>query len=294
VTAVRLILLLSVATTVAITAWAGGGSDPVTRQRDAAAERLKAAKLTAAAAETDDLLVFAAVPEERAPGIAAVMQKTLDSARAALKVDPKDRLWTGKLTAHLLSEKGQFRAFLLQVAKRAPGNRETFVIDQRGDAPLVASGPASGDRPTDAQLAADGSAVVAAAVLGRVSGTAAPPNWLLGGFGRAAFLHAEGNGTKLTAHRTKAKALYGRSRGEPFKLSAVWEGKPGADPDTLATSLVDYLAYGPPAEKFPAFVRALRPSDDDPNPTPAVAFAAAGWKADEIEVAWRKWAAAGK
>jgi hypothetical protein len=60
----------------------------------------------------------------------------------------------------------------------------------------------------------------------------------------------------------------------------------------LATSLAEYLAYGPGAANFVKLVVGLRP-DENGNPTsiPA-AFEAAGWKdLGMLESAWRKWAA---
>ncbi len=289
--AARLLVLLSVA----VTGGDAARDEAVKKQRDAAAEQLKAAKLTPAEVETNDLLVYAALPAERAKGMAAAMQKTHDAARKVLKVDPKNPLWAGKLTAYLLPDPKQFRGLMLQVVKRAPRTRETYIIDQRGDAPLIVSGAAPGERLTDARLTADASAMVAAAVLGRVIGTSAtPPQWLLGGFGRAAYLHAEGNAEKLAAHKSKVRGIYTRTRGQAFKVTAVWEEQPGVDPETVATSLVEFLAYGPPAEKFPAFVAAFKPTDTDPNPRTEAAVAAAGWKPDDLEAAWKKWVQTGK
>lgn len=274
---------------------AGDKPEVVKKQLATATANVKAAKLTVAHAETDHLLVFAPGTEDKAKSAAATFEKAYTSAAKSLKVGADEKLWTGKLAVYVLPETRQFRGFLLEALKRAPQGRESYVFELRRDDPFVAAGTGLGEKPSDAEVTAEAAGLVAAAVLTAKGGTATFPDWLLRGFGRAAHLRADGGATRLSAFRTKVKGLYTKTRGAPFKPAVVYDPMAtGPDVDTLTTSFVEYLAFGPEAEKFPKVVQALKPSEEAPNPTVATALAAVEWTPEAIEAGWKKWVMTGK
>jgi hypothetical protein len=59
----------------------------------------------------------------------------------------------------------------------------------------------------------------------------------------------------------------------------------------LQWSLVDFLAYGPEAAKFPKLVNGFKPDDGQPMKTFAQALEAAEMTADKLDKSWREWAA---
>ena len=63
------------------------------------------------------------------------------------------------------------------------------------------------------------------------------------------------------------------AKGKPVWAKDLWSGQGGADRDLLAGSLVEYIAFGPYAEKFVAFARGTKPlpdSDAGPNMDEAI------------------------
>lgn len=272
-------------------------SDAAKKQKAAADALLKSAKLTTTHAESDDLLVYSSFSEDKTKALAASAQKSYVAGRKALKVAADEKLWPGKLTVIVLPESRQYKGFVLSALKRSPTNRESFTFELRSDEPFVLIGTALGEKPTDAEMMAEAAGFVAAAVLNKKAGTGAAglPEWFSRGFARATHIHTEGNASKATAFHQKVKALYSKYRGNGFKPANVWDNMiASAETNTVATSFVEYLAFGPEAEQFPKLIQALKPTEESPNPTVATALAAIEWPVDSIESSWRKWIASGK
>jgi hypothetical protein len=125
-------------------------------------------------------------------------------------------------------------------------------------------------------------------VQARAGSGAKLPGWVRDGFARAATARAE---PKLYAgERAKIRAA-GADRGR--RLADVWGGE-GKDPEYLAASLMDYLAFGPEAAKLLALLKAFTPGEDGNPPAAPAALEAAKIDAKALEVAWKKWAAGGK
>src|SRR4051812_5056526 len=134
------------------------------KQKAAAEAKLTAAKIKAAAAETDDLLVFATMPEEKAKALSASMQRTYAVAAKPLKIDPTSPPWPGKLSVFVFNEPRQYKTFVLDALKRPPLPRETRAVELRGDTPTAVIGVGLGEKPTDTQVTAEVCGVTAAAL----------------------------------------------------------------------------------------------------------------------------------
>jgi len=272
-------------------------SDAAKKQKAVADAMLKSAKLTTTHAESDDLLVYSSFSEEKTKALAASAQKTYATGLKALKVAADDKLWPGKLTLIVLPESRQYKGFVLSALKRSPTNRESFAFELRSDEPFVLVGTALGEKPTDTEMITEAAGFVAAAVLNKKAGTGAAglPEWFMKGFARATHIHADGNAAKATAFHAKVKALYAKYRGNGFKPVNVWTNMiASTETDTVATSFIEYLAFGPEAEKFPKLIQAMKPTEEVPSPTIATALEAVAWPADGIEAGWKKWIATGK
>jgi hypothetical protein len=287
------LLLAALALAAGSAAAADERADAAKEQKATAEANLKQANLTAAHVETDDLLVYATLPEEKAKPLAAAAQKAHATAVKALKVEAPDKLWPGKLTLYVFTEPRQYRVFALLALKQSVRNQETYRFDVRGDTPAVLDGLTAGEKPTAEQLVTDAATLTAAAVLSRQAGAGAVvPEWLLLGFGKAAYLRSEGNATRLAAQKGRVRSYYTKTRGAAFTLKALADGE--GETDLVGFSLAEYLAFGPEAAKFPTLLGALKPSDDVPMPTVESALGAVDWKWDAMENAWRKWVTSGR
>jgi hypothetical protein len=175
---------------------------------------------------------------------------------------------------------------------RRPDKGVSYSIATGGDEPYAINSVEPGERQTDAEIAADAAALVGAALLKKKAGSGAElPEWLLFGFGRTMAVRADGNTARLANHRSKARAavLGTKSKPSPVRLSDIWSGQKAKDSDLIAASFVEFLAFGPPAEKFPSFVAAFRVSDERPMPTVQTAIADLEWKPDALEIEWKQW-----
>jgi hypothetical protein len=246
-------------------------------------EALAAAKVApVATARGADVRVFATLPAARTAAVAAAAQKAFATALAALKRDKSP--WDEPLTVYALADARQTRQFILVGLKQSPG-REAVRTDVAVPYVLVGVGP--GEKRADAQWPADVAAQVAGAVLLKSAGPEVP-GWLRVGFGRA--VQAKADGPKAVA------AL--RKRYPPLAATLtpadVWADDPKPDADLRATAVVDYLAFGPGADKFDKFLAALKPTDDNPRPTAPAALEAAGMKPDGLATGLRAWLRTGK
>jgi hypothetical protein len=266
------------------------------KQKKQAVANLKQAEIGAAEfVETDDLLVYTTLPAERAKVLAAQLQKTYLLARKVLQYDAKEQAWTGKLTYYYLTESKHFKSYMRAVVGESPKDLEYHTV-LKGDAPFVLHVAEAATPAAQQEAFAEAASLVAVATLDAKTGTgAALPSWARTGFGRSVVLRADGaNSPRMTAFRTKAKPLvFGGSGKPPAKLADVWDG--GTDGAVLATSLVDFLAFGPKAADFPKVVSGLKPGENNTPPVlPMALETATGMKWMDLETAWKKWVQSGK
>ena len=276
---------------------ARAADDVVDKQKQQAAANLKQAEITnAVTVETDDLIVCATLPEEWAKALAAGLQKCYLTARKPLQYEEKERPWTGKLTYYFVTEPRQFKTFMRAVVGESPRDSE-YHFALRGDAPYVLDLGDASNPAAQQEAFAEAGARVAVVVLNAKTGSGVVlPDWARAGFGRAVSLRAEGpNSPRVMAHRTRMRSAVLGGAGRPAaKLSDVWDGS-SRDGPVLATSLMDFLAFGPKAADFPKVVSALRPGDNNTPPAlPMALETATGMKWMDLELAWRKWVQSGK
>jgi hypothetical protein len=229
--------------------------------------------------ETPHLLIFGsgALTPKQLRDLGGLLEARYRLARQALKVEPKETLWPGKLTVYLIGDRRGFNSFMRTVAKQRPNPDESSVLSVRGDQPFVAgcTPQTKGEPSLEAQVGEQ----VAAAVLVRRGGEGLP-EWLIAGFGRATAWKAAPSATYSERMQVK-KLIPGRTAVD------VWDGKLDAREATLLrASLVDFLAYGPGAASFPKLVEAFKPEANGQPKTTAAALKAA--KLDPADLN-RKW-----
>src|SRR5206468_10863238 len=133
----------------------------------------------------------------------------------------------------------QYKTFVLDALKRPPLPRETRAVELRGDTPTAVIGVGLGEKPTEAQVTAEVCGVTAAALMSRKAGVGGTipfslPDWLQTGFGQACYARADATGARLSAHKSKVRSLYNRTRGQGFKTSAVWGDAASLEGELLA------------------------------------------------------------
>ncbi len=273
-------------------------ADKLAKQQAAVKASIKAGKVVLTTAETADLIVSAPYPADRVAKLAAEVQKAYAAAVKTLKYEPKDPPIAGKLAVYVIADPKAYKIFLLQAMKRSPRGKETVESDLRSETPQIVINAGADEKPTEAGVTAQASRAVAAALLTVKAGTAAGgvglPTWLEAGFGSAVALRAEGSAGKLATHSAKVKALAAKSRGAALQLKTVFGDAPSADADLVTTSFLEYLVFGPGADKFPELLTALKTGEGNEAPTIWTAFTALEWKGEAVEAAWRKWAVTGK
>jgi hypothetical protein len=265
--------------------------EAVKKQKAAAVENLKVVKITKPVlVETDALLVYSELAEEKLKPIAEAAQKAHAQAVKDLKFGEKDRLWTGKLTVYVLADRPKEYTPFVKLVEARSGKLEADEMQThslKGE-PRVAVTSTPGSKTPEAELRAEAMTGVVAAVVEQKAG-APLPTWVSTGVGKAVSYRTEGNGRLLEAHRTKVKGLFTRAKVGTFKAADVWGDAKVKDLDTLTVSLAEYLLYGADADATGKFLGGFRPSEERREPNVNTALDAAGWKADDLDLAWKKW-----
>jgi hypothetical protein len=276
-------------------AGAASADDVSAKQKKVAVDNLIKAEIAkGAAAEGEAVIVAGRLPEARLKTIAASLSKTNKLARKALQFDDKDEAWKGKLTIYYLPERKEFAQFMrLVVGSRQEGN---YYIAVRGDEPYVVGGVDLDAKAADGDISAELGPLVAGAMMQAKVGTAAAiPPWVRLGLGRAVALRADGvTGKRYSAFKSQARAAVLGGAGKPgAPIADIWTSD-RADGTLLATSLMDYFAFGPGKANFGKFLSALRPDETGKEPDIAKVIEDAGWKRPiDLEAAWKKWVVAG-
>lgn len=240
--------------------------------------------------ETEHFFIATSLPEEKAKALGVVVEKVVPVARKALQFEEKEEPWRGKLTLFVLPETREFKTFIRSVVMKDP---EGVYMDLRAEDPFVADSVDVPPKATDAEQYSVVAATVATAFLKARGSTASLPGWLQDGFGRVTAMRAEGtNSTRYTKYRTAARAMAGIGKGaKAVPIGEVWGETKTPNTDVMATSVVEYMAYGPGSMNFVKLIFAFRPNENGDSPATAQALEAAGWKdVAVLEKAWQKWA----
>lgn len=258
----------------------------------------KSAVKQVAKAETEHLLVYATVPAGKIKPLADAAEKSFLFAANALKVEKVNELFAGKLILIVVPDRKPYANLVFAVEGKRPESGDTYEIHTTGDVPFVSVSLGLGEKPNDAELNALAAGWTASAVLNKKLGTDPGafdlPEWVQLGYGKIAALRAEGNSAKLTAYRTKAKALAnGRTRGA-VKVTDLWSGSQGKDQDIFAMSVVDCLAFGSQPDRFIKLLTGLKKSDNNTNPTFESALAGLELKWEQLDAEWKSFVLKGK
>jgi hypothetical protein len=291
----KCLLALSLLAAAGLAAAKDARDDETAKQKAGFEANFKKAGLAKlAAAETADLIVYAAVTDAKVKPLAETLQKAYLEARKALKVEDKDKPWPGKLTVVVLTDSKQYANYVRLVEQRRPDKKETYAINLKGDLPYVIDAAELGEKPTDAELTADAAGLVAAAVLNRKFGTGGAagtlPEWIQVGFGKAMAARA-GPPAKFADYKAKLKAAAVGTKGKPSpaRLADVWSGVKSKDSDLVNASYIEFMMNGPYAAKFNDFVSGFKVSEENPMPSWMTVFTTLEWKSEEIEVQWKLW-----
>jgi hypothetical protein len=260
-------------------------------KKAAAANLAKAEVTKTATVETDSLIVCSTLPEAKTKALADQLQKVHALGRKVLQFEEKDDIWKGKLTVYYLPETKAYKNFVRSVAQSRPD--ESYFFSLRSDPPFVVESAGGSEKATEPEQFGEAGSHIAAALLVNKGGTGTTfPEWVKGGLGRAISLRAEGPTSKRYGNYKAAsrRVVLGGGKGVP--ISEVWEGK-GKDSEVLATSLMDYIAFGPGQSNFLKFINGFRPTENNQSPGVPQALEAAMWKQETLEAAWKKWVQAG-
>jgi hypothetical protein len=241
--------------------------------------------------ETDHLIVASGLTEPKAKAAADAAEKRYVRAHKALKFDAPASP-EPKTLLYLFPDIDAYRSFKRNVLKERAADDEFAMQDVKGDYLLIALAPRRGEKsPKFDALAAE---EVGKALLVKKGGpNARITEWMKDGFVKAVNWRAAPGtvGPERGRSRQLAPRIPKGWKGTNV-VQLAWTGT-GADKDAIGTTLMDFLTFGPGAEKLPLVLGALVPTDEVMDPKPEQALLAPGWKLDEIEYLYRDWLAKG-
>jgi len=237
--------------------------------------------------ETPHFFLASTLEENKLRPMTATLEKLVSVVRSPLGLAPGEVPWKGKLAICYLPEPRDFRTFVREILQQQP-ERVHYVLD--GDTPLlVTSGQAVG-AATEAERQQVVLTQVAQAFLqAKLPRAAQLPFWLTGGFGRVCLWRAEGlKSPRYTQYRKQVVQLIRENRLKPSDLfSQELPERPGVR--VLAESFVEFLAFGPQADKFPTLLSSLRPDENGQVPGVAAVLERLGLPLGPLEQEWRDW-----
>jgi hypothetical protein len=253
--------------------------------------------------ETDELQAISTLPEAKLKPMLEAAQKAMAVAKLAMKYTKEDAPFNGKLTLYVFTDYTDLKDFIRKIETRRPVANTPVTSALRGDGPYVALSPDAGAKLNEADLALAIASRTAAAVLNKRIGTDAEkflPDWLQSGFGRTCLMRSGKNDAALAMFRSKQKAVVLATGTNAITMNQVWEATIKKDTDAVAASAVEYLAFGPPAEKFQPFCKALKNLDVleekglAPDQAVVSALATVEWTIEGLDYGWKEWVKKGK
>jgi hypothetical protein len=263
--------------------------DKVSAQEKAAQDTWAAINAgDSASLESDHLRILAPkTMERRLKEISGNLERSFTLAVRALQINAKEELWPGKLTVYLIPEREKYSTFIRRIEKRRLDEEESGSQFVDNEVPHAVAGPPRAK--SDPSLESQAAIQVAAALLQKKAGPKVPlPEWLLAGFGRATVWRALPADKAVVSERRLAKASIAGKKRTP---ADVWNNMvETSEAGVLRASLMEFLAYGPGAAKFPALVVGFRPGENQESRTIEQALESAGLESKVIEARWGPWA----
>jgi hypothetical protein len=239
----------------------------------------------AVAANSHVAIVVPKAQEKRAQEYLGIAEKYRQAAAKAAGY-ASENPWPIPLVVLVLPGKDEFGIYVRRVQKRSLESGETSSI-AIGDEQLHAGlwlRPGKTMAPADMQVGE----LVAAAVAAKRIGVKNPsPDWISDGFGRATShkLSLQPFRAFLTADKRRANAACKTLTTQPWSESTA-----GDEAEPARNSLMYLLAYGTFSEKFPAFLGAFIPEENQEKVEVEAAMTKAGVKADSAWSTWKSWA----
>ncbi|MDW8243916.1 MAG: hypothetical protein RMJ88_11950 [Thermogemmata sp.] len=235
--------------------------------------------------ETPHFLIAGTIGADKLRSIGAQAERLVPLARQSLELANTEVPWQGKLAVCYLPEPRDFRTFVREVLRQQP---ERIHYQLQGETPLLVTAAQAAGINTEAERQQLILAQIGMAFLRAREPQAMLPVWLGPAYGRVCALRADGlNSPRYNAYRNQARRLVREGRLKPTDL---WSDDPPEQTELLATTVVEFLAFGPTADKFTTLLKYLRPSDDNANPSLNNALTNIGWTDPAaFEQAWRNW-----
>lgn len=249
--------------------------------------------------ETESFLFYASktFDREQLKEWGATYDELLKETRKALALegDGKKPMWLGKMAIYLFEDRRDYNSFVRGVLKKRPQDVGTGAYSLRTEEAFVtATKPTSKDEPSVDVSTAD---QLITAIFQKFAGeNNAIPDWVMQGFVTATTWRTADNEMlkkKTEADRKKVLALLNRKPARSCK--EIFGGTvSGEDAYLLRGSLIEYLAYGPDADKFPALLKAFRPEMPNQGPKPIDAvLATIKLYPEKLDRVWINWVKAG-
>ncbi len=256
----------------------------------AAAAMKKADVQNARVIETDYLVVASTLPEGKAKVLADSLQKVFALAAKTLKI-PETELEANRMVIYTFADLDNFRQFQRAVLRVRPEDGEYSAYDIKRDNPFIAVAARRGDRNPQFDWIAGNA--ICGAVLAKKGGNARLSEWMKDGFAHAVQMRLNPGkaGRDRSAVARMAPRLSKTSKAKPV-VDKAWSGT-GKDKDLVAASLMDYLTFGPGAEKFENILNGLIPTAGGGDPSFDMALKAADWMVEDLDRAWREWVSKG-
>lgn len=246
--------------------------------------------------ETPNILLYGSksLPEEKLKAWGDLLEEQLGLLRKAFALDDKKTLWPGKLAVFFFDEKRTFASFIRQIEQRRPESEELSSFLQEDDLAHIAActTPGKQDPSIEAQVCEQLVTAVFNKVVGENSGV---PGWVLPGLIQATVWRTAPNdlARKQRDLDRKKLAFLVTTRRPPRSAKELWNG--GLEGEELALlrgSIVEFLAYGPDAQKFPDFLKAFRPEEGKTKSIDDGLAAVRSFQ-DKFDRGWANWVRAG-
>ena len=277
----------------AITTFAVGQDKKPTPEklREMATDALKKADVKdARIATSDNLIVGSTLPEAKAKALADSLQKTYLAASKVLKFQ-EEEIKNTRIILYTFADLDNFKQFQRSVLKVRPDDDEFAIFDIKADIPFIAVSARRSDKnPNFEVLAAN---EICRASISKKGGNARLTEWMKDGFARAVQMRVNpaSIGTDRSMVARMAPRVAKTAKVTPV-VDKAWSGT-GKDKDLVAASLMDFLTYGPGAEKLDSIINGMIPAGGTDNPTFGMALMGADWMLEDLDRAWRDWIAKG-